>query len=84
MECVYIVLLLLIAWLMRLFKQHLPAEVPWKRDKIKDFSPRLHNQPRRCSGKVQSCRAKGAGFESYSVPNLFFHLSFFFHFLCCC
>ena len=37
--------LLLIARLM----WRLQAEVPWKRDKIIDFSPRLRNQPLWCS-----------------------------------
>ena len=47
--CVYIVFSLLIARLMRL-AIILPAEVSWKRNKMKDFSQRLRNQPLWCSG----------------------------------
>ena len=43
--------LLLIARLMR----RLPAEVPWKRDRIKDFSPSLRNLPLWCSADSVSC-----------------------------
>ena len=47
--CVYIVFSLLIARLMRL-AIIVPAEVSWKRNKTKDFSLKLRNQPLWCSG----------------------------------
>ena len=46
--CVYIVFSLLIARLMRL--AIIPAEVSWKRNKLKDFSQQLRSQPLWCSG----------------------------------
>ena len=47
--CVDIVFSLLIARLMRL-AMILPAEVSWKRNKVKDFSEILRNQYLWCSG----------------------------------
>ena len=47
--CVYIVFSLSIARSMRL-AIILPAEVSWKRNKMKDFSKELCNQPLWCSG----------------------------------
>ena len=47
--CGYIVFSLLIARLMRL-AIILPAEVSWKRNKMKDFSRNLRNQALWCSG----------------------------------
>ena len=62
---------LLIARLMRL-AIILPAEVSWKRNKMKDFSYKLRNQFLWCSGQVQSRRVEGAGFESYRIIYSYF------------
>ena len=48
------------------------SEVSWERCYIKDFSPRIRNQPLWCSGTVQARRTGSAGFDSYSVTYLFF------------
>ena len=79
--CVYIVFSLLIARLMRL-AIILPAEVSWKRNKMKDFSQRLRSQPLWCSGWVYS-RVEPKVQGSSPLHYIFF-LSVFFCFLCYC
>ena len=72
--CVYIVFSLSIARLMRL-AIILPAEVSWKRNKMKDFSQSLRSQPLWCSGWVYSrVEPKVQG----SSPSALFILPFLF------
>ena len=56
----------------------LPEEVSWKRNKMKDFSHKLCNQPLWCSGQGQSRRIEPK--MKCSSPTEFFFPSFFFFF----
>ena len=72
--CVYIVFSLLIARLMRL-AIILPAEVSWKRNKVKDFSEKLCN---RLCGVVVKCSRVESKVSGSNPTELFIPSSFFF------